>query len=96
MGVCDVGISSDVVEHMHDPDGLLDYMKKLKCQLYVFSSPKRECNKVEGPPVNLNHVREWTFHEFQLYLESQGFEVVKSFDGATTLQAMMHIVRVKK
>ena len=49
-----------------------------------------------GPPVNLNHVREWTFHEFQLYMESQGFEVAKSFDGTTTLQGMMHVLKIKK
>ena len=81
---------------MHEPDTLLDYMKKLNCKLYIFSTPKRECNNMTGPPVNLNHVREWTFHEFQLYMESQGFEVAKSFDGTTTLQGMMHVLKIKK
>ena len=48
---------------------------------------------MEGPPVNLNHVREWTFHEFQLYLESQGFQILKSLDGVLSLTGQMHIVK---
>ncbi len=33
LGVCDVGISADVIEHMHDPKSLLDFMKKLNCKV---------------------------------------------------------------
>ena len=95
LGICDLGFSYDVIEHIHELDNLLDYIKKLNCKLYVFSTPKRKCNNMTGPPVNLNHVREWTFHELPLYLDSQGFEVVKSFDGTTTHQEMMHIARIK-
>jgi hypothetical protein len=70
-------------------------MKKLNCPYFIISTPKREYKlKMEGPPVNLNHVREWTFHEFQLYLESQGFEIVRSLDGVLSLTGQMHIVRI--
>ena len=41
-GPCDVGISSDVIEHIREPNGLLSFMKKLKCSVYVISTPKRE------------------------------------------------------
>ena len=41
-GPCDVGISSDVIEHIREPNGLLSFMKKLKCPVYVISTPKRE------------------------------------------------------
>ena len=37
-----VGISSDVIEHIREPNGLLKFMRKLNCQYYVISTPKRE------------------------------------------------------
>ena len=33
LGNCDLGISADVIEHIHDPDNLIDYMKKLHCKV---------------------------------------------------------------
>lgn len=43
-----------------------------------------------GPPGSPYHVREWTFHEFQLYLQSQGFRVLKSFDGVQNPTTQVH------
>jgi hypothetical protein len=71
-------------------------MKTLKCPLYVISTPKRELMIREGPPYSEYHVREWTFHEFQLYLQSQGFELLKSFDGVQNPTTQMHVVRLAK
>jgi hypothetical protein len=42
------------------------FMKKLSCAVYVISTPKRERMVREGPPHSAYHVREWTFHEFQV------------------------------
>jgi hypothetical protein len=41
-GPCDVGLSADVIEHIREPTGLLNFMKKLNCPIYVISTPKRE------------------------------------------------------
>lgn len=77
----DVIICSDVIEHIHDPDVLLAYIKRFcrKETLVVLSTPDRErlrgkralvCTKAE-------HVREWSAPEFAAYLKSRGFEIVE-------------------
>jgi SAM-dependent methyltransferase len=76
-------ISSDVIEHLINPNLLLDYIKtKLdKDGIVILSTPERdlfrgtECNY--SP--NKHHVREWNFKEFETYLESQGFEIIDHF-----------------
>ena len=79
----DLCICADVIEHIRDPDNLLQFLLSLKCKVYVISTPKRDVlkNADSGPPNNPHHVPVWTFHEFQLYLHSKGFRVVKPFDG---------------
>ena len=62
--------------------------------MYVISTPKREFTNRDGPPKNPHHVREWTFHEFQLYLESRGFFIIKSFNGLTTPTGRMHLIKL--
>ena len=94
-GSCDVGICSDVIEHIREPNGLLSFLKKLKCKLFVISTPKREHMVRNGPPNNIHHVREWTFHEFQIYLESQGFNRIKSFDGVQNPTTQMHVLNIQ-
>lgn len=76
----DIIICSDVIEHIHDPDVLLGYIRRF-CQkdtLVVLSTPDRErlrgkraltCTKSE-------HVREWSALEFAAYLRSRDFEVL--------------------
>jgi len=41
-GDCDLGICADVAEHIRDPDGLLMFLKDLKCKVYIISTPLRE------------------------------------------------------
>ena len=89
-----MGISADVIEHIRDPNQLLAFLKTLNCDLYLISTPKREVMKRNGPPTNPSHVREWTFHEFQVYLQNQGFEILKSFDGVQHPSTQMHIVKL--
>ena len=33
LGDCDLGISADVIEHIHEPKNLIDYLKKLHCKV---------------------------------------------------------------
>lgn len=73
-------ICSDVIEHIHDPDVLLNYLKRLATPdtLLLLSTPDRErfrgrralqCPKSE-------HVREWSQPELASYLESRGFRIL--------------------
>ena len=73
----DVAICSDVIEHLVDPDELIDFLAKIKFRYLVLSSPARDLMHKRwhplyyGPPVNKAHVREWTQHEFKQYISSR-------------------------
>lgn len=72
----DVIICSDVVEHIPDPDTLLEFIKRINFNFLVISTPERdllyrnEREGKDGPPANPAHVREWTFGEFRDYISS--------------------------
>lgn len=81
----DVVICSDVIEHLVSPDELLEFLKSIKCQYYVISTPdrdlmyrewKRRYRRHFGPPKNKTHMREWNFEEFGEYIGSH-FKIVK-------------------
>lgn len=77
----DVIICSDVIEHLVDPDELLDYIKKISYKYLILSTPDRDLvyesseEGYYGPPRNKAHVREWNFNEFAEYI-SRHFNVV--------------------
>ena len=77
----DVVICSDVIEHLVDPDELLDYIKSMSYKYLVLSTPDRELvyepgqQGWDGPPRNLAHVREWNYGEFGDYI-SRHFNIV--------------------
>jgi SAM-dependent methyltransferase len=77
----DVVICSDVIEHLTDPDELLDYLKRIRHRFLVLSTPARNLlyrpwhPGFWGPPANPTHQREWTFEEFGRYIR-QHFDVV--------------------
>ena len=77
----DLVICADVIEHLTDPDALLDYLIRLKARHYVISTPDRSLlyrpwqKRYWGPPRNPSHQREWTSKEFFRYI-SDTFEVV--------------------
>jgi hypothetical protein len=77
----DVLICSDVIEHLINPDELLEYFNKQNFTYLVISTPERElCYAngsvyLKGPPRNLAHQREWNFVEFEQYI-SQYFDVI--------------------
>lgn len=93
---CDLVISCDVIEHIPDPDELVDFMKSFDCKYFIISTPcRRECVlkhgvNPNGPPKNKAHVREWTFDEFKMYL-SKHFKVIRSFLGRVQTTCQWHL-----
>ena len=74
---CDLIMACDVIEHILNPELLIDFMKSFDCTYFVFSTPCRNImnthfkqNSLNGPPLNKAHIREWTFDEFKMYLKS--------------------------
>jgi 2-polyprenyl-3-methyl-5-hydroxy-6-metoxy-1,4-benzoquinol methylase len=73
-------IASDVIEHIPDPDILLDLIENSHPQYVILSTPDRDllAKKLDGPPKNQSHCREWTMPEFYNYISSR-FIVVEHF-----------------
>lgn len=87
----DLVICSDVVEHLVDPDGLLNWINnQFEFKYLVISTPERDQlihlwkdpyysrQSQTGPPVNAAHVREWSFTEFEKYI-GKYFDIVSHF-----------------
>ncbi len=59
----DIVICADVVEHIPDPDLLVDFLAGLRFKKLVLSTPDRgliyDCDH-SGPRLNPHHCREWT------------------------------------
>jgi SAM-dependent methyltransferase len=78
----DLIVSSDVVEHLLNPDNCLDFIRRHLPShgLAVISTPERDfvrgkvCSSCPKP----EHVREWNAREFRQYITSRGFEIVQS------------------
>jgi len=93
---CDLIMSSDVIEHILDPDELINYMKTFSCNHFLISTPCLEVlikhfgYKRYEPPKNVAHVREWTFDEFKMYL-SKHFQILESFLGKTQIECQWHL-----
>lgn len=78
----DVIISSDVIEHLIDPDLLLERVKKCahKDSKIFLSTPERDLvrgKETFGPAPNKLHIREWNQDEFNKYLKSHGFKILE-------------------
>lgn len=76
----DVLICADVIEHIPDPDQVLDLIARCRPQVAVISTPDRSLLKRghDGPPGNKAHVREWAYEEFATYI-SQRFHILDHF-----------------
>ena len=76
----EIVICSDVIEHVLDPDVLLNNLKKIKGIRYlVLSTPDRLLARGWydfGPPQNITHIREWNGKEFSAYIQSMGFDIL--------------------
>lgn len=75
----DLVMAVDVIEHLDDPDRLLDFLRAHmhRRSHWLISTPEREL--LRGPrnlrSPKAEHVREWTRAELRAYLGSRGFEV---------------------
>lgn len=75
----DLIICSDVIEHLKDPDSLLSYIKIFANSntTVIISTPERD--RLRGKEClyspNPVHIREWSFRELELYIESRKFKI---------------------
>lgn len=94
----DVIICSDVIEHLVDPDELLEYIKGISYQFLILSTPDRNLiykpwrKGYWGPPSNKAHQREWNFNEFGKYISAH-FDVIDH--RVTNLQQWTQMVVCK-
>lgn len=78
----DLILNADVVEHLVDPDPMLDLIRAHAGPRtrVLFSTPERrrlrgrDCNASNKP----EHVREWSMDEFRRFLASRGFTQLQS------------------
>lgn len=67
----DLVICSDVIEHVMEPDKLLEYIIRFSPKYIVLSTPDRDLvygGDNNGPPRNKTHIREWNFGEFSNFI----------------------------
>jgi len=78
----DVIVCADVIEHLVDPDKLLNYIKDITTteSHILISTPERDIinGKDNLTPKNTEHIREWNLEELQNYLKTSGFEIISS------------------
>lgn len=100
----DVVICSDVIEHIVNPDNLVDYLISLNSKYYIISTPCRYVlsthpgfsgnHKKSGPPYNKGHVREWTMEEFKKYINKY-FYIISSHYGKRQIEMQYHLLKLK-
>lgn len=75
----DLIICADVIEHVSDPDILLNYIKMIAHgdSLIVLSTPERDLLRGQDCMASekTEHVREWNTLEFRSYIEQSGFRI---------------------
>ncbi len=98
----DLVMAVDVIEHLDDPDRLLDFMRAHMHERsrFLISTPEREI--LRGPH-NLRspkreHVREWNQDELRAYLESRALvverhRVVDSYDTSWSVVMLFYRAR---
>ena len=102
----DLVICSDVIEHLLEPDDLLNFITQLDYKHLVLSTPERNTIqklqrsfgwdvKTDGPPHNLMHIREWSFDELNRYL-SPWFNIEDQFMTPKQIECQVVIATPKK
>lgn len=74
----DLIICSDVIEHVANPDEMLELIKKIDFKLLFLSTPDRDLVRGwynYGPPENKCHTREWNTKEFRRYVAAH-FDII--------------------
>lgn len=70
----DLVICADVIEHVLNPNELIEFIIKMNPKHIIISTPDRNLlhdklgRSHTGPPHNKHHVREWSFEEFNKYI----------------------------
>jgi 2-polyprenyl-3-methyl-5-hydroxy-6-metoxy-1,4-benzoquinol methylase len=67
----DLVICSDVIEHIVNPDDLLEFLQAIHFRTLIISTPERDAvagKNDYGPPRNTSHYREWSAEEFRKYM----------------------------
>lgn len=93
----DLIVCADVIEHLSNPDDLLDFISDINFKKLVISTPERDAvagRNDFGPPENTAHFREWNAVEFKNYLR-QWF-VVKEQEVFNTKSVTQVVVCEKK
>lgn len=88
-------ICSDVIEHIKNPNEMMDFLSAIDFRYLVISTPERDAVRGEGdygPPENTAHYREWNKEEFKHYV-SQWFTILEHhvFDDKSIAQVMVCI-----
>ncbi len=89
----DLVICSDVIEHIADPDGLLQFIQSVHSKHIIISTPERDAvagKNDYGPPENTTHYREWNAKEFYKYI-SDWFDIEEQqvFAGRSSSQVIV-------
>ena len=74
----DMIIASDIIEHLYDPDKLLNFIDGIEFNIGIISTPERDLVRGanhQGPPNNIHHIREWNTEEFFKYISNK-FKVI--------------------
>jgi 2-polyprenyl-3-methyl-5-hydroxy-6-metoxy-1,4-benzoquinol methylase len=76
----DLVVCADVIEHLLNPDDIIQTIKTARPKIVVISTPERSLipGAEDGPPRNPHHVREWTLREFTNYLRDH-FDVIEHY-----------------
>ena len=78
----DLIICADVVEHLDNPNVLMEMIKKHSNEktLIVISTPdgNTTLKQNNGKPANIQHKQEWGRDEFKAYLQSSGLDILES------------------
>lgn len=95
----DLIISADVIEHLVNPDSLLNFIRNCASgnTKIVLSTPERDLRRGAesmGPPSNPAHIREWNKTEFAAYLQDRDFnildhEIMNLKEGMPTCQTVL-------
>ena len=102
----DLIICSDVIEHLLEPDDLLDFINQVDFKHLVLSTPERGRIQqlqrsfgwdvaTNGPPHNIMHIREWSSGELKEYL-SQWFNIESQFMTPKQVECQVVIATPKR
>ena len=95
-GIFDLVICCDAIEHLLDPDRLVEYIREISHNnsFIVLSTPERDIVRGKdcmGSP-KPEHVREWNREEFAAYLQSRGLKILEHKLCASTRFSFNRII----